>query len=103
HIDAPRHIFKNGNDISALDFDYVIGPCRVIELSGQKSIRKESLQNYNIAEGERVLFKTSNSLFDWTSKSFKRDFIYLNTQAAQYLAALGVKTIGIDYISTGNR
>ncbi len=103
HIDAPRHIFKNGNDISALDFDCVIGPCRVIELSGQKSIRKEQLETYKIGEGERIIFKTSNSAVDWTSKNFKRDFIYLSTQAAQYLAALGVKTVGIDYISTGNR
>lgn len=103
HIDAPRHLFKNGNDITSLDFDFFIGPCRVIEIVGQKSIQKECLEPHNIQPGERILFKTCNSMLDWTSKNFKRDFTYLSTQAAQYLANIGVKAIGIDYICIGNR
>lgn len=104
HVDAPRHLYKNGNDVTSIDFESVIGPCRVIEIpASAKSILPEHLENANVQPGERILFKTSNSKIDWTSKSFQRDFTFLSTPAAEILAALKVKAVGLDYICIGNR
>jgi arylformamidase len=104
HIDAPRHLYKNGNDITLVDFDSVIGLCRVIQIpASAKSVLPEHIENAAIQEGERVLFKTSNSDIDWTSKNFQRDFTFLSTPAAELLANIKVKSVGLDYICIGNR
>ncbi|MBN2518642.1 MAG: cyclase family protein, partial [Candidatus Altiarchaeota archaeon] len=47
--------------------------------------------------GDILLFKTKNS-FE-TSKKFKKDYVYLDEDAADLLLERGVKTVGIDYLS----
>jgi arylformamidase len=81
HIDAPLHYFEGGAAIDRLPFDAVIGPARVIlgaDLAGQK-----------IRRGERILFKTRNS------------GVCLTPEAAECLAARGIRAVGIDDLSIG--
>src|SRR5262249_1767384 len=49
----------------------------------------------------RILFKTVNSPMCWQSDHFVEDFVYVSAGAAQYLAALPVQTVGVDYLSVG--
>ncbi|HEY7355951.1 MAG TPA: hypothetical protein VH590_05765, partial [Ktedonobacterales bacterium] len=42
-----------------------------------------------------------NSARCWTTDNFIEDFVYISQEAARYLAALGVQTVGVDYLSVG--
>lgn len=99
HMDAPLHFIDNAKDISTLPLNAVIGKSKVIEIKDNKSIKLEELESHNIEENDRLLFKTCNSLIDWSMKEFINDYVYLTTEAAEYLAEKKVKTIGIDYLS----
>ena len=46
----------------------------------------------------RVLIKTRNSRFI-RQREFVRDYTYLAPDGAEYLASLGVRLVGIDYLS----
>jgi len=54
----------------------------------------------NLEGVERVLFKTRNSDFwDDLSQGFRKDFTYIEPEAAKKLVGLGIKLVGIDYLS----
>lgn len=103
HIDAPNHVQGGGNvGIDGLPLDKFYGPCRVLDLTDcQRSISREILEKHAIQSGERILFKTSNSVrgFD----TFYDDYVYLEGEAAQYLAECGVYLVGIDALSIKQR
>ena len=70
----------------------------MLDLSGlSEKITKEELMSRNIKEGERILVKTRNSKegFD----TWRDNFVYLDGDAADYLAEVGIKLFGIDYLS----
>lgn len=99
HMDAPLHFIDKAEDISTLPFNAVIGRAKVIEIKDKKSIKLDELKAHKIEENDRLLFKTCNSLIDWSMKEFIDDYVFLTTEAAEYLAEIKVKTIGIDYLS----
>lgn len=102
HIDAPSHAIEGALTLDQITLETFIGPCRVLDLSDTKEcIKVEDLEDKNIKEGERILFKTSNSVrgFD----NFYDDYIYLSSEAASYLANLNVKLVGTDFLSIKQR
>jgi len=101
HIDAPRHSLIGGQTIDELDPDLMIGPVEVIEINDPVAIRAKELQGKGIKKGQRVIFKTRNSLTQWWKKDFQNNFIYLALDAAEFLAKRQVKLVGIDYLSVG--
>ena len=64
------------------------------------SIKAEHLRAADLKPGARVLLKTRNSGL-WSSDDFSSDFVYLETDAARYLADLPARCVGIDYLSVG--
>ena len=78
-----------------------IGRAREIEIRDPESIKPEELRPHRIQRGERVLFKTRNSARCWQTDDFVEDFVYISQEAARYLAAQQVQTIGVDYLSVG--
>ena len=78
-----------------------MGQPRVIEIHDPESIKPEELRPHQIQRGERVLFKTRNSLRCWQTDDFVEDFVYISQEAARYLAAQQVQLVGIDYLSVG--
>jgi arylformamidase len=101
HMDAPRHFINGAAPIDRQDLAALIGPARVIPIHDPAAIRSEELKIYNPQPGERLLFKTCNSPAAWQSPTFHEDFVYLADEAAQFLVACGVRTIGVDYLSIG--
>ncbi len=101
HMDAPAHFLKGGASIDMMPIEATIGRARVIEIQDIESIKSEELERHDIREGERILFKTKNSLRAWQSAGFVQDFVYISYEAAQYLAHARVQTVGIDYLSVG--
>lgn len=101
HMDAPIHFFPTGKGIDTMPLTATIGLARVIEIHDTESIKPEELHTYQIKSGERILFKTRNSKRCWQTDDFVKDFVYISHEAAQYLAAQQVQTVGVDYLSVG--
>lgn len=100
HMDAPLHFIDGAASMDSLPLDAVIGPVRVVEIMDPVAVRTAELPA-DLAEGERILFKTRNSTQLWAKPGFQRDFVYISHAAAQVLAAREVRTVGIDYLSIG--
>lgn len=101
HMDAPLHFIRGGRAIDTMPLDATVGPARVISITDTKSIKREELVRQNIAPGERILFKTLNSERSWNSDAFDENFVFISQDAAKYLAEVGVRTVGVDYLSVG--
>jgi len=101
HMDAPLHFIRKAKSLDQMPFTASIGPARVIHIRDRESIKPEELKKHKIRRRERILFKTINSNRCWKTNSFKKDFVYISKEAAQYLVKRGVRTVGIDYLSIG--
>jgi arylformamidase len=96
HMDGPLHFISEGLGLHEMPLDAAIGRVRVIEIRDHESIKPEELELHDIQSGERVLFKTLNSARGWQTDTFLEDFVYISQEAA-----VGVQTVGIDYLSVG--
>jgi arylformamidase len=101
HMDAPLHFFEDGASIDTMPLSTTIGRARVIEIHDPESIKPTELEQYDIRVGERILFKTSNSLRAWQPDRFVEDFVYISKEAAQYVAGRKIQLVGVDYLSVG--
>jgi arylformamidase len=99
HVDAPRHFFEAGSTVDRLPLNALIGPAKVIAFGEDvMSITAALLQRESLQDAERVLIRTRNSAFV-TDREFHPDFTYVAPDGAEYLAAIGVKLVGVDYYS----
>ena len=102
HIDAPAHSIEGASSIDQINLETFLGVCRVLDLTNsKKEILVEDLKSKNIKGGERVLFKTSNSLRGF--EEFYDDYVYLSSNGAKYLSRLKVKLVGVDFLSIKQR
>lgn len=101
HMDAPIHFVDDAPSLDSLPLEAVMGPCRVIELDDQEAVSRASLEPHEPRAGERILLKTRNSRERWWEQAFKQDFVYISAEAAHYLAACQIMTVGVDYLSVG--
>ncbi len=101
HMDAPRHFFTGGRGLDKMPLDATIGPARVIAIKNRILIAAEELREHRIRRGERILFKTHGSAARWRRREFDGNYVYVSPDAARYLADLGVRTVGVDYLSVG--
>lgn len=95
HIDAPVHYMKRGDTIDRVPFVYLIGTCRVLDVTGDGSTITEASLRGRIDGIERLLLRTSFS----ASTEFREDYPALNLDAARYLTTAGVHCVGIDSFS----
>ncbi len=101
HVDGINHFIKGGMGIDQMPLDATIGKARVIEIKDSQSIKVAEIEPFNIQAGERILFKTQNSIRALKSEQFIENFVHISTEAAKYLAAKKVRTVGVDYLSVG--
>lgn len=95
HIDAPVHYLKSGPTVDELPLSHLVGPCRVLDVSGAGScIDLKDLKD-RIGGARRILLRTVFS--DQTS--FREDYPSLTRDAARYLTSAGALCVGIDSFS----
>ncbi|HZW04694.1 MAG TPA: cyclase family protein [Anaerolineaceae bacterium] len=102
HVDAPYHFLRDGGRVDDLPLDVLVGPCRVVEIPASRDvIDAEAVREASLPAGvERVLFKTRNSRYWLESPDvFQTDFVGVDRSGAEELVRLGVRLVGIDYLS----
>ncbi|TSC75542.1 MAG: arylformamidase [Parcubacteria group bacterium Gr01-1014_30] len=102
HVDAPKHVFDNGKGVDKIELEKLIGECRVLDMTKVKeSVKIADFKKANIKKEERILVKTKNSQRGFTK--FYKDYVYLDGEAAEFLAKKGISLFGIDYLSVKKR
>jgi arylformamidase len=101
HVDAPAHFIAGGSKVEALPLESLMGAATVVELpADMMAIDADFIRNSCNQASERILFKTRNSSF-WNNpeEGFRNDYTYLEPGAAQRLTEMGMRLVGIDYLS----
>jgi arylformamidase len=101
HVDAPLHFMDGGAGVDELPLDVLMGPARLIAFGddvlavGEAELRQHDLQGVT-----RLLIRTRNSAWLASgSTEFHPDFTHVAPDGAAYLVSLGVKLVGVDYLS----
>lgn len=103
HIDFPFHFIENGKKSDEFKIEKFYGSAIVVDFTQinlGEGINVDDLIEKGINQDlsvEFILLKTQNSRI--YSKKFRTDYVYLYPEAAQYLAGLNIKGVGIDYLS----
>jgi arylformamidase len=95
HIDAPVHYLKTGDTIDTIPLSWLVGPCRVLDVSNAGTEITERAITGKIEGISRVLLKTTFS----SCTRFREDYPSLTHDAARYLIKKGVQCVGIDSFS----
>lgn len=98
HLDTPLHFIRNGASIDQVELSYFCGSCKVFDMTGKKYISADDIRGLNIEKDDVVLFKTDNSNIT-LDIPFEREFVYVDSTAADYLLKKGIKAMGMDYHS----
>jgi len=100
HVDAPAHLHPDAPVVRDVDPEALLGPCRVLDLSGVEQITAEALRGQPLAGVERVLLRTRNSArWGRGAWAFDPDYAALDAGAAARLRAAGVRLVGVDGLS----
>lgn len=99
HVDAPKHFFDDGLGVDSLPLDVLMGPCVVICVEDDvNAVGEAELRLHELKSHTRVLIKTRNSSYI-RERAFRKDYTYLAPDGAAYLAKLGIRLVGVDYLS----
>jgi arylformamidase len=102
HVDAPVHFLPGATGVDTLPLDVLIGPVQVVHLGDEvNAVSADVLDSAGLHPGiERILFRTRNSHY-WAKgeMQFQPGFVGIPLDGAQRLVELGVKLVGIGYLS----
>ena len=90
HVDAPSHMLPNGESIDAISLNSFIGPCCVLTMPCAL-IEAKMLEDAQVQCGERILLRT-----DPSGAYSGNGPASISLSAAQYLAKMSIKLVGID-------
>lgn len=101
HVDAPLHFMDGGAGVDELPLDVLIGPARLIRFSDDVlAVGEAELRRHDLGGVTRLLIKTRNSAWLASgSAEFHPDFTHVTPDGAEYLVSLGVRLVGVDYLS----
>jgi arylformamidase len=93
HVDATFHFDNDGRKMMQLELELYIGAARVIDVSGKPSIGAEDLAAFDLEGVSRLLLRTNS----WSNpNAFPAEITYLLPDIGPFLAAKGIRLIGVD-------
>ncbi len=100
HMDAPAHMISGGACLDAMPVQRFAGPGRVVDIRqfSKERVPRDYLKAQDLDGAEFVLL---HSGWDsrWGREAYFHDYPVLSAAAAQWLAGLGLKGLGLDMIS----
>jgi arylformamidase len=101
HVDAPFHFVPGGVTIESLPLETFIGPARVCAAEPGRHITAADVSKAGLQGETRVLFKTRNSML-LKKGVYDPSFAPFSVDGAKALVDLGVKLVGLDYLSAAS-
>lgn len=100
HIDVPAHLMSDGRTIDSYPVNSFYGPAIKVDCRNIRSITKSMIQHkiQNAATIEFILLFTGWDEY-WGSDRYHLEFPVLEHAAADYIASLPIKGVGIDAVS----
>jgi arylformamidase len=100
-VDAPSHFLVNGATVEQLSLEVLIGTAVVAYLPKVSAIAASDLEDLALPSGiERLLLRTRNSeLWEAGVAEFRKDYVALTLDAAQWVVDQNISLIGVDYLS----
>lgn len=100
HVDAERHFFNDGKGVDQIPLETLMGPAILLTFGPDTmSVTRSDLEGCGLEGVERVLLRTRNSGYLTQDPEFHRDYTYLAPDGAEYLVEIGVRLVGVDYLS----
>lgn len=99
HVDAPLHFLADGENMSTMPLDKLVGRCYVLDCDTATVISE--VEAKRVPEGaHKVLFKTTNSaLWSDLTHAFEENFVGIDAKGASALAKMNLDLVGVDYLS----
>jgi arylformamidase len=101
HVDAPFHFVPDGMTIESIPLETFIGPALVCAVDAGTHVSAVEVAKAGIQGDTRVLFKTRNSTL-LKKGVYDASFAPFSVDAAEMLVNLGVKLVGLDYLSAAS-
>ena len=101
HVDAPLHFMDGGAGVDELPLDVLVGPARLIAFGDEvMAVGEAELRRHDLRGVTRLLIKTRNSAWLASgSAEVHPDFTHVAPDGAEYLVSIGVRLVGVDYLS----
>jgi arylformamidase len=101
HVDAPLHFMAGGAGVDELPLDVLIGRARLIAVPDDAiAVGEAELRRHDLTGVTRLLIRSRNSA--WLASGdpeFHKDFTHVAPDGASYLVSIGVRLVGVDYLS----
>jgi arylformamidase len=101
HLDAPSHFVARGQTVDEAPAEVLMGPARVLDLTGRVAVDEADLLALDPRPGERLLLRTDNSRGGAPGRPWDPSQVALTPAAARLLARRRVALVGIDSLSVG--
>lgn len=93
HVDSPLHMINDGDTIETISIEDLVGNVKVFDMTHvEDRISLADIKGLSIERNDFIIFKTKNSLED----AFNFEFIFVAEDAANHLAEIGIKGVGVD-------
>ncbi len=102
HLDAPRHLFRDGATVDQLPLDSLVGEAWLCQLPPKLPlVTARALEAASIpGDVRRLLLKTGNgAIWDRSPSVFSPQYVALSPDAADWIVRRGLALVGIDYLS----
>ena len=98
HMDAPAHLFADGETLDRLPPERFMGPAALLDCRGEETVSPEMVETLPLADLRFVILRTG-----WEARfgdpSYYEGFPVLTAPAARRLAQAGLYGVGVDAIS----
>ena len=98
HVDAPRHFIPGAPGVDSLEPEVLVGRARLFQLPDAHHIDRKLLEGLDLKGVKRLLLGTRNSAL-LKQKQLGLDYAFVSADAAHYLVDMGIKLVGLDYLS----
>jgi arylformamidase len=98
HVDAPQHFIEDAPGVDSIPAELLVGPARLVQLPEVRVIDRAVLEGLDLEGVTRLLLGTRNSVL-MKQAHLSMDYAFVSADAASYMVELGIKVVGIDYLS----
>lgn len=100
HCDSSAHYIKEGLLIDETPLDYYVGEAVMVDVDvdGGRELSADILDGLEIKKGDILILRSGFSKY-WKTEKYIEDYPYLSRELAERIVSLGVKSLGIDFLS----